>query len=177
MSFVRPKSFPAKGSNGLFEYCACQLLKCKANVVTSVHACRTCKRRMDAQCLVEEGTFGLCYKCFHRIDINSQLPSKTNQNTDQEQIAKTIKKMPLNSRPVVNTIRNPTAIAVAGTKRPAPLPKNEDNDVDDDEDDDEDAENAPYDANDSLFNVIVDKGLLVPPTSKVVYRTLHYIIT
>jgi len=59
-----PKSLPKKNFNGQFIYCGCYLKKCKVNVAGSTHFCLYCKCRLSAFCLVNEGCWGLCRKCY-----------------------------------------------------------------------------------------------------------------
>jgi hypothetical protein len=160
-------------AKGIFQYCACQMRNCKVNVATSVHCCRKCKRRMHGYCLVNPGQFGICKTCYFDWTENYTFPNK--KFDDNNNVKPKTSRPPIIKKPI-NMMKGSEIVALA-TKRSAKMISTpaEDNDSSDDDSIDEaqqsmgraylDMEHEDV----NFFKVVLNKGILEPPKSKVMY--------
>jgi len=180
-----PKSFPKKNFNGQFTYCGCSLKKCKVNVAGSTHFCLYCKCRLSAFCLVSEGCWGLCRKCYFNNETDklqqrslpvTSLPkdSVTDQIQPNTLPVTTLLKDNVTSkkRVPISTAANPKLSRPQLLLQSFTSPTNTLINLADVESPDLVSSNA----DDNLFAVVLDKGILIPPKPKVTYLLNLYFL-
>ena len=164
-SVKQPASFPRTDFIGEFQYCGCNLQSCKVNVAGSSHYCRHCKIRMLGFCLVEPGSWGLCYSCY----LTTTATKPSNVNTKKAAVSK---KLPLQQVTAISKTKTtsdntpaPAAVSNTGANTQSFAAEL---------DTPSSVSTAAYTANDdNLFKVVIGAdGVLVPPKPKVKFDVL-----